>query len=105
MPIPRARLLLHRRSVLARRRERAHRARASVVGATNIDEPVTPDQLDRWITARRIRTMGWRHDGTLVQARVNEHSQPLYSLKRARKLRRRDERLQRIRQQVKAHQN
>lgn len=72
---------------------------------TNIDEPVTPDQLNRWITARRLRTMGWRHDGTLVQTRVNEHSQPLYSLKRARKLRRRDEQLQRIRQQVKAHQN
>ncbi|EFG75262.1 hypothetical protein HMPREF0591_4825 [Mycobacterium parascrofulaceum ATCC BAA-614] len=72
---------------------------------TNIDEPVDPNQLDRWITARRLRTMGWRHDGALVKARVNEHSEALYSLKRAQKLRRRDEQLQRIRRQVKAHQN
>lgn len=64
---------------------------------TNIDEPVDPDKLDQWIKARRLRTMGWRHDGALVKARVNERSQALYSLKRARKLRRRDQQLQRLR--------
>lgn len=69
---------------------------------TNIDEPITEDQLDQWIKARRLRTMGWRHDGTLVKTRINEHSQALYSLKRARKLRRRDQQLTQLRTKMKA---
>lgn len=69
---------------------------------TNIDEPIDPDTLDQWIKAKRLRTMGWRHDGTLVKTRVNEHSEALYSLKRARKLRRRDQQIVTLRAKVRA---
>lgn len=68
----------------------------------NIGEPITTQQLNRWITARRLRTHGWLHDGQHVANRINEHSQALYSVSRARKLRRRDAQLQRLRQEIKA---
>ena len=71
---------------------------------TNIGEPITTDQLDTWIQARRLRTKGWLHDGALVAARVNEHSQPVYSLKRARKIARRDHQIAQLRVKTKAAQ-
>ena len=62
---------------------------------TNIDESVTPDQLARWINARRLRRAGWLHDdGTITEYRLNDdRAEPVYSLDRARKLRRRDDNL------------
>lgn len=59
----------------------------------NLDERVEEKRLDGWIQARRLAVKGWRHDGALVEARVNKYSQPVYSLARARKLRRRDQQL------------
>lgn len=60
----------------------------------NIDEPVTGDQLDRWITARRLRPTGWLHsNNTITEYRLDPHAEPVYSLERARKLRRRDDNL------------
>jgi hypothetical protein len=70
---------------------------------TNIDEPVTPEQLDRWITAKRLRVRGYLHDGELVRFRINEHSIAVYSVARARKLRRRDEQLERARHAITEH--
>lgn len=46
---------------------------------TNIDEPITPTQLDQWIRARRLRP--------IYEFGIDE---PFYSIERARKLRRRD---------------
>jgi uncharacterized Zn finger protein (UPF0148 family) len=60
---------------------------------TNIDEPVTADKLELWITARRLRPRGYRHDGAIVEFRINDHDEPVYSVERARKLRRRDNNL------------
>lgn len=61
---------------------------------TNVDEPVTDDQLNRWIKARRLRPQGWKHDGTIVEFRIHDRDEPVYSVERARKLRRRDNNLQ-----------
>jgi uncharacterized CHY-type Zn-finger protein len=54
---------------------------------SNIDEPITPHQIDQWIRARRLRP-------------IHEFGQdePLYSIERARKLRRRDNNLRTRRQ-------
>lgn len=62
---------------------------------TNIDEPVTPDRLDAWIRARRLRPAGYLHanDNTITEYRINPNVQPVYSVERARKLRRRDHQL------------
>lgn len=60
---------------------------------TTIDEPIDPDQLDRWITARRLRPAGYHHDGAITEFRINPNDEPVYSLERARKLRRRDHNL------------
>lgn len=60
---------------------------------TNIDEPVTEHQLDLWTKARRLRPQGWKHDGVIVQFQINDNDEPVYSLERARKLRRRDNNL------------
>lgn len=68
----------------------------------NLDEPVEPKQLNGWIQAQRLRPKGWRHDGAIVETRVNQHSQPVYSLKRVQKLRRRDQQLAKMRAKVKA---
>jgi hypothetical protein len=62
---------------------------------TNIGEDATTQQINRWITARRLRIRGYLHDGNMVRFRVNEHSIALYSVARARKLRRRDQQLRR----------
>jgi uncharacterized Zn finger protein (UPF0148 family) len=59
----------------------------------NIDEPVPETQLDQWITARRLRPRGYRHDNAIVEYRLTEHDEPVYSVERARKLRRRDSNL------------
>lgn len=69
----------------------------------NLGEPVEPKQLDGWIHAQRLRPKGWRHDSAIVENRVNKNSQPVYSLKRAQKLRRRDQQLAtKMRAKVKA---
>lgn len=57
---------------------------------TNIDEPVTPQRLDAWIRAQRLRPAGYNHDGTIAEYRIHPDAQPVYSLQRARKLRHRD---------------
>jgi hypothetical protein len=59
----------------------------------NIDEPVTAAQLTAWITSRRLRPRGWLADGTVTEHRTNNQAEPVYSLHRARKLRRKDEHL------------
>jgi hypothetical protein len=60
---------------------------------TNIDEPITTTQLDQWIQARRLRPAGWtNNDGTITEYRIHPNSQPVYSLDKTRKLRRRDTR-------------
>jgi hypothetical protein len=56
----------------------------------NIDEPTNDNQLTRWITARRLRPAGWIHDGTITEYRIHPAAEPVYSLDRARRLRRRD---------------
>lgn len=56
----------------------------------SIDEHVTDTQLDAWIKARRLRPQGWTHDGSIVQFRIGDGDEPVYSIERARKLRRRD---------------
>ncbi|MGA5467163.1 DUF1922 domain-containing protein [Mycobacterium sp. NPDC050041] len=68
----------------------------------NLDESVDPKRLDQWIQAKRLRLKGWRHDGALVETRVNEHSHAVYSLERARKLRRRDQQIASMRAKVRA---
>lgn len=68
---------------------------------TNLDEPVEPKQLNAWIQAQRLRPKGWRHDGAIVENRINHNSQPVYSLKRVQKLRRRDQQLAKVRAKVK----
>lgn len=69
---------------------------------TNLDETIESKQLDAWIQARRLKLKGWRHNNAIVETRVNQHSEPVYSLQRARKLRRRDQQLVKIRAKVKA---
>lgn len=63
----------------------------------NIDEPVDPTRLDSWIRARRLRPAGYLHpdDHTITEFRINPNAQPVYSVERARKLRRRDHSLTR----------
>lgn len=56
----------------------------------NIDETTTTAQLDAWIKARRLQRKAWLHDATIVEYRLSETDEPVYSLDRARKLRRRD---------------
>jgi uncharacterized Zn finger protein (UPF0148 family) len=56
----------------------------------NIDEPTNDNQLTAWITARRLRPAGWIHDGTITEYRIHPAAEPVYSLNRARRLRRRD---------------
>lgn len=56
----------------------------------NIAEPITKDRIDRWIKARRLRPAGYTHDGSIIEYRINPNAEPVYSLERARKLRRRD---------------
>ena len=82
------------RTRLATAQARDHHTRDDLLDLlTNIDEPVNPSQLDRWITARRLRPTGWLHDGTITEFRLNPAAEPVYSLDRARKLRRRDDNL------------
>ena len=69
---------------------------------TNIDEPVTEAQLDQWIRAKRLRIRGWLQDGKFVRFRINANSHAVYSLARARKLRRRDDALRSQPQEAKA---
>lgn len=80
-----------------RRRAAAERdlhTRADLVEVlTNIDEPVDKRQLDLWVKARRLRPQGFKHDGAVVEYRITDRDEPVYSLERARKLRRRDQSL------------
>lgn len=69
---------------------------------TNIDEPVPDHQLDLWIRARRLRPHGYLHNGAVVEYRITDRDEPVYSLERARKLRRRDNDL-RTRTRGRAH--
>ena len=56
----------------------------------NIDEPITAHQLHTWTTTRRLRPAGYLHDDTIIEFRIHPHDQPVYSLDRTRRLRRRD---------------
>lgn len=57
----------------------------------NIGEPVTETRLNAWIRARRLRPAGWIHDDhAITEFRLNNTAEPVYSVERARKLRRRD---------------
>jgi hypothetical protein len=58
-----------------------------------IDEPIDPQLLRKWTTTGRLRPTGYRHDGTITEYRIHPNAEPVYSLDRARKLRRRDNRL------------
>lgn len=74
-----------------RRRAAAERdlhARADLIEVlANIDEPVTDQQVDRWIRAKRLRPLAYREGGAF---KANDQDEPLYSIERARKLRRRE---------------
>lgn len=56
----------------------------------NIDEAIDVERVDLWIAARRLRARGYLHDGAIVEFRIGERDDPVYSVERARKLRRRD---------------
>lgn len=56
----------------------------------NIGEPVTEEQLDTWIKSKRLRPRGYRHDDTIVEFRITDRDEPVYSVKRAQKLLRND---------------
>lgn len=58
-----------------------------------IDEPVAPELLRKWITTGRLRPAGYQHDDTITEFRMHPNDEPVYSLDRTRKLRRRDARL------------
>lgn len=60
-----------------------------------IGEPVEPDTLDTWIKARRLRPAGRLHNGAIVPTHTHDNEPYVYSVKRARKLRVRDQRLAR----------
>lgn len=59
----------------------------------NVGEPIEADQLERWITSRRLRAVGYLHRGVFTKTRVREGDPAVYSFERARKLRRRDDHL------------
>jgi len=59
----------------------------------NIDEEVERDTLDAWIKARRLRPAGRLHNGAIVPTHTHDNEPYVYSVKRARKLRARDNRL------------
>jgi hypothetical protein len=63
----------------------------------NIGEAIPDTRIDQWITARRLRHRGWIHNGEVVQSQIRSADPAVYSLARARKLRRRDEQLTRLR--------
>lgn len=67
---------------------------------TNIGEPVTRDQLNRWIKARRLRRRGWLHDGEIVKTRLVLADQAVYSFDQAQKVRRRDHQLTHARRRI-----
>lgn len=67
-----------------------HTAADIVEVLANIDEPITEHQLEQWIKARRLRPLAYREGGAF---RLNDQDEPLYSIERARKLRRRDNNL------------
>ena len=60
---------------------------------TNIDEPVQETRIEQWIKARRLRPRGYLHDSTIIEFQIDPDDQPVYSVERARKLRRRDSHL------------
>lgn len=59
----------------------------------NCGEPVEPDDLAKWIKARRLRPAGRLHNGLIVPTHTHDNEPYVYSVKRARKLRARDTRL------------
>jgi hypothetical protein len=59
----------------------------------NIGEPVEEKTLRQWIRVERLRKAGFLHDGALVATKVHPDDPVVYSLKRVRKLRRRDQQL------------
>ena len=56
-------------------------------------EPIDPDTLQQWIKARRLKPAGRLHNGLLVPTHTHDNEPYVYSVKRARKLRARDNRL------------
>lgn len=59
----------------------------------NCGEPVDPDTLTQWIKAKRLRPDGRLHNGLIVPTHTHDDCPYVYSVKRARKLRDRDNRL------------
>ena len=66
-----------------------------------MDEPVTKDTLERWVRARRLRNHGYLHNGAPVKFHIRRTDPALYSLKRARYLRDRDQQLKTAKMTVK----
>lgn len=69
---------------------------------TNCGEPVDPDTLKTWIKTRRIRPAGRLHNGLIVPTHTHDQEPYVYSVKRARKLRRRDQQLAATRTKVRS---
>lgn len=69
---------------------------------TNCGEPVDPDTFKAWIKTRRIRPAGRLHNGLIVPTHTHDQDPYVYSVKRARKLRRRDQQLAAMRTKVRS---
>jgi hypothetical protein len=70
-----------------------HTAEQLIEVLANCGEPVDPDTLDKWIKARRLKPAGRLWEGTIVPTHTHDDCPYVYSVKRARKLRARDNRL------------
>lgn len=60
-----------------------------------MDEHVPRATIERWVRARRLRNHGYLHNGAPVRFHIRRTDPALYSLKRARYLRDRDQQLRR----------
>lgn len=60
----------------------------------NLGERISRVKLYQWIREQRIRPKGWIHDGKISNYRIRRGDPAVYSLKRARKLRLREQRRQ-----------
>lgn len=70
-----------------------HTADQIVEVMANCGEPVDPDTLNAWIKAKRLRPAGRLHNGAIVPTHTHDNEPYVYSVKRARKLRARDQKL------------
>lgn len=72
-----------------------HTADQIIEVMANCGEPVDPDTLHAWIKAKRLRPAGRLHNGAIVPTHTHDDKPYVYSVKRARKLRARDQRSRR----------